>query len=143
MNVSGISQQKWRDILAQQITNFNEMEWFCAQEFKSWQKAREGFISHFINPNTKALKLEELMNAKQRNEESTQEYCDRFEYLINQAQAIDSVYLVNIFRSGLRNKKIIDELRRKETFNDPYLTVRRIIDETMFLEAQLARDREQ
>ena len=64
---------------------------------------------------------------------------DRFQNLQREAEIEDSIH-VEFFRKGMRDKWMELELKRRDSFKNPIITVQRVINEAIFIETMFKKD---
>lgn len=142
MDINGVKKTNWINMLLFQMNDFNDLQWLRheSENITEWDELRLKFITHFEKPNHAILKAELISKIKQATSESVQQYGDRFQNLQREAGLEDSIHMVEFFRRGLRDRWMILELKRRDSFENPIITVQRMINEALFIEAMFRKE---
>jgi hypothetical protein len=134
MEINLVSKENWNNMLMYQMNDYNDLQWLKHQAVANWDDLRSKFITHFERPNYAYLKADQLSKIKQNVNETIQQYGDRFQNLQREAGIDDSVHVVQFFRKGLRDKWMVTELKRRDSYENPIVSVQRVINEALFIE---------
>jgi predicted aspartyl protease len=142
MRSAGINESDWPLLMLQQIVQITDLEWLMTEvgSTTTWSDAKQIFIGHFEKPNYRLVKAAQLASMKQEKDETLQSYCDRFKITQKQAGIPDSLHTVQMFKQGLRNPKLVKEIRRRESLRNPIERTQGIIDVALDAEGMMEID---
>jgi hypothetical protein len=136
----------WPKLLCGYFSNVDDANWWLRQlptMERNWLEAQRLFLAHFVHPNARQHRFDQLMTFTQRTGESLQQYSDRFmnDMAIAKACATDRS-MINTFRRGIRDHDVRNFVDVNESLRAfPFDSVQQLSEAAVTGEALLDRRR--
>ena len=141
LSVNGVPIDLWRSYLGASLENTKYRMWYAkfveSKLINDWDLIVKMFVDKLSFKDKKMIAIRQINNAKQRDDESSAEYVDRFSELVFDAELDDTdASVLSAFAAGLKHEvkqyfNVVSQLTKIVTLSDAYALLLKLdVDKT-------------